>query len=522
MSAHTPLLSSDADVSWRRSRVIIVGVALWLVAMAVRGALMMTARFGGDEALFFQIGMDIVEGKAFPLVGTPITDGAARLPGPAFLYLMAAPLLFWPAPEAQYLFTEALGACTVVVWWLTARRIVGDPAAALSGGLLACAPWAALFSDRTWNPNVLPFFVVVAMAAAWRLREVPGSRAALIMWPTCALLPQLHLSAPVAWVGLFFLVGPRSLRAALTSSSYRRRHLLGLLFAALLFVPLAVHEMQTGFANTRHLFVETVGQKGGERHPWGFVWVPVYALRLLTTDVSYHELSGYWGGPDEWRCLQSLWCGTEARPHHPLRILGLMASIVVGVGACIGSIVAARRDQRARIVVVAVASAVVANTALMALSAKQVFGHYVIVLLPWVFLLVATSLRHARGRWRSTLVVCVIVSALVGIEATSSVSRHVDARIGLEVHRRAVAAIDADARARGINEAEPVALSFVGLYGSRFDWQVFVTRAAHAPWRLDPRARRRRFALTPLHAAAPSGAIGAPVSLEHALLWRLR
>jgi hypothetical protein len=521
MSASEPCAAMSANATWRTPRVIVVGVALWLVAMAVRGSLLTTARFGGDEALFFQLGMDIVEGKAFPLLGTPITDGAARLPGPAFLYLMAAPLFFWPAPEAQYLFTEALGACTVVVWWLTARRIVGDWAAALSGGWLACAPWAALFADRTWNPNVLPFFVVVAMASAWRVREAPGSRAALVLWPSCALLPQLHLSAPVAWVGLLVLVGSRSLRAA-TTSSCRRHHLLGLVVAGLLFVPLAVHEAQTEFANIHHLLDETVGRQGGERHPWGFVWVPVYALRLLTTDVSYHELSGYWGGPDEWRCLHSLWFGTEARPHHPLRILGLIASLVVGVGAFFGTVVAARRDPRARIVSIAVASAIVANAALMALSAKQVFGHYVIVLLPFVFLLVATSLRHAQGRWRSILIVCVVVSSLVGVEATMSVSRHVDARIGLRVHRRAVDAIDDDARARGINEDEPVALSYVGIYGSRFDWQVFVTRAAKAPWRLDPRARVRRFAVTPLGAPAPKHAVGPSIDLEHALLWRLR
>lgn len=508
-------------LAWSPRRAIVMGIALFVLAGALRVALLHTARFGGDEALFFRLGMDIVEGKSLPLLGTQITDGAARLPGPTFLYLMALPLLVWRAPEAQYLFTELLGAVTVVVLWQTLRRPLGERPAAITGLAFALSPWAALYADRTWNPNVLPFFVVVGVAAALRLREAPGGRAAVVFWPTLALLPHLHLSAPVAWAGLLALVGVATLRQA-TTAAHRRLHLVGLGLALLCYLPLLVHEVQTGFGNTRQIFAETVGRQGGERHPWGFVWVPVYALRLLTTDVSYHELSGYWGGPDEWRCLQSLWLGTDARPWHPLRVLGLLCSVVVSVGAWGGAITAARRDATARAVVIAAVVAVVANTALMGVAAKQVFGHYIITLLPFMLLLLAVSLRHARGRWLTVLHVCVAVAALVGVEATLSVSRRVDARIGLEVHRRAGAVMAKDADAAGLPQSEPIALFFVGLRSSHYDWHAFGTRALSLPWHFDQRARRRRYALTPPQTPPPRGAVGDAVDVGHAWLWRLR
>ena len=506
---------------WMRHRIVVVGLVLFVLAAALRVALLMTARFGGDEALFFRLGMDIVEGRSFPLLGTQITDGDARLPGPTFLYLMALPLLVWRAPEAQYLFTELLGAVTVVVLWAALRRPFGERPAAVTGFVFALSPWAALYADRTWNPNVLPFFVVIGVATALRLREAPGSRTAMVFWPTLALLPHLHLSAPVAWAGLLVVVGLGALRRA-TLSTQRRWHLVGLALAALCYVPLLVHEVQMGLGNTRQILAETVGRQGGERHPWGFVWVPVYALRLLTTDVSYHELSGYWGGPDEWRCLKSLWWGTDARPHHPLRILGLIASVVVSVGAWATAIAAARRDVMARVVVVAAVVAVVANTALMGVAAKQVFGHYIIGLLPFMLLLLATAWRHAGGRWRALLSACVIVTALVGVEATLSVSRRIDARIGLEVHWRAGAVIARDADEAGLPQSEPIALFFVGLRSSHYDWHVFGTRAMSLPWHFDQRARRRRYALTPLQAPPPRGAMGNAVDVGQALLWRLR
>ncbi|HEY4222232.1 MAG TPA: glycosyltransferase family 39 protein, partial [Myxococcota bacterium] len=350
---------SDASISNRRA--LVLGAVVFLIALALRLALLHTARFGGDEALFFGIGLDIVDGKHLPLLGTQITDGQGRLPGPAFLYLMALPLLIARAPEAQYAFTEVLGAVTVGVFWHAMRRPFGEVGAAFAALLLALSPWSALYADRTWNPNVLPLFVALGLLAALRVREDPRSRWLCALVPLCAVMPQLHMSAPVAWAGLVVVAWPALARRR----DIPRRHIaLALALAAALYVPLAIHEIATGFGNTRAILNETVGN--GDRHPLSFLWVPVYALRFLTLDATYHELSGYWGGPDEMACLKAALLGSTPRPFSPLRLAALLASVALAIAA-LAALVRAK-DQRA--FVWAALAALLTNIAFIAVTGK--------------------------------------------------------------------------------------------------------------------------------------------------------
>lgn len=475
---------------------MVVAVGLFVLAAVIRLLLLRTARFGGDEALFFGIGMDIVEFKAWPLLGTQITDGAARLPGPAFLYVMALPLVVAKAPEAQYAFVELLGAVTVVVFWAALRRRYGERAALVAGVFMACSPWATLYADRTWNPNVMPFFVVTALWCAWRLRDTPQSRCVVAWWPLLAVLPQLHMSAPVAWAGLVVVAGRGWLKREALHER-RREHALGLLLAFALYIPLLVHEFGSDFGNTRRIFAETVGHVGGERHPWGFVWVPVYALRFLTLDVTYQELTGYWGGPNEFNNLAALFAGTAARPMNAWRGLALGASFVVLVVVVIVTIRSSLRERRVGVAGAAALVAVLANMALMGLAAKQVFGHYVTNLVPFVLTGIAVVVATARSTVVQRLfLLAVVVTCVGGIEATLSISRNVDAKIGLGVHRCVTQAIVDDAASRGLPQTEPVHLGFIGVRSSLYDWHVFATRAMNVPLHFDKRAPRRRFVLT--------------------------
>jgi hypothetical protein len=500
-----------------RMRAFAAGAVVFVVAAVVRLAMWQTARFGGDEALFFRIGAGIVDGTDLPLLGTQITDGAARLPGPAFLYVIALPLLVWRAPEAQFLFVELLGAVTVVVQWHLLRVPFGDRGAFVTGLLVACSPWSALYADRTWNPNVLPLVIVVALLAALRVRQDAGSRWGIALLPLLALMPQFHMAAPVAWAGTGMVVGGAWVRMP-------KRHVaVGLAIAALLYVPLLVHELSTGWSNTRQIVAETVGRQGGERHPWGFVWVPVYALRFLTLDVTYHELTGYWGGPDEWRCLRALFQGTPARPFHVARFAALVASVALAISAVAGVVHESWRTRRIGPLGRAFVAALVVNTLLMAATAKQVFGHYVTCLYPFVIVAWAALFATLRGRAFVAAVGVAVVVGVGGVEATWSVSDNVDARIGLGVHRCAATKI-VDVASAEHRPAGPVRLEFRGLRSSVYDWQVFVRDALRSPLRIDPRATDLRFALTPAAAPRPADArADAPdVDCGAARLWRLR
>jgi hypothetical protein len=470
----------------------VVGAAIFVVAAALRVALLPTARFGGDEALFFGIGADIVDGVRFPLLGTQLTDGAARLPGPACLYLMALPLLFKHSPEAQYLFVELLGAATVLLFWHTMRRPFGERGALFAGVLMALSPWSALYADRTWNPNVSPFFLGVAFFCALRVHASPRSRFLMLFVPSAAVLAQFHMSAPVAWAGLLVLLLP-------VWRTLDRRHLgLGLLFAALLYVPLMVHEFDTGFGNTRQILAETVGSKK-EHHPTSFLWIPVYALRFLTLDVTYHELTGYWGGPDEIACLKAAILGSPARPFHPLRLLALLGSValaVVAVAVWARSAWTARREGNAGKTpawfALAFVAALAANLLLLGATGKQVFGHYVTNLFPFVFVAFA-ALGQRISDMRKPVAVLVLVCGglfcIGGVESTLSISRRVDGRIGLEVHRRTLEFIRADGQRDGDSDA-PVRLDFA-FRSSWYDWHMYATRAMNMPIHFDKNGPRR-------------------------------
>ncbi len=502
-----------------RWRMHAAGIVVFFLALALRVALLPTARFGGDEALFFNIGMDIVELGRWPALGTQITDGAGRLPGPTFLYLMALPLVVFRGPEAQFLFVEVLGALTATVFWHALRRPFGERGALYAGVLFALSPWAALYADRTWNPNVMPFFVTLALLAALRVRELPTSRWLVAFLPLGAVLAHLHMSAPVAWAALAAVVAPSVRR-------WPRRHVVaGLVACALLYVPLAAHELSTGFQNTRNILAETVGAK--ERHPWSFLWVPVYALRFLTLDVTYHELSGYWGGPDELACLKAAVLGSPPRPHHPLRVLALASSVLLAALAVTSALRRPRAPNGAVAprspLVLAFVAGLVANLLLLGAAGKQVFGHYVTNLMPFVFWVYAAYGARALARPRSAAGALAMMLGAVfcvgGVEATLAISQRVDGRIGLAVHRRTLEHIRADGEAEGSAGAS-VRLDF-GYRSNLYDWHAYGTRAMRMQLHFDRNAERR-YLLLERGRPAPTGARAGPLDVGYADLYRMR
>jgi hypothetical protein len=171
-------------------------------------------------------------------------------------------------------------------------------------------------------------------------------------------------------------------------------------------------------------------------------------------------------------------------------------------------------------------AALVTNLALLGSSGKQVFGHYVTNLLPFVFVAYASlgrALVAASPRVRALALVGALVFCLGGVEATLSISRNVDGRIGLEVHRRTLAIIRADGERDG-NASEPVRLDF-GYRSNLYDWHMFATRAMDMPihfeTRGEPRASRR-YRLTERDAAPPRNAIGEAIDVGYARLYRVR
>ncbi len=427
-----------------------LAIVLFLVALAARLALVFTSRFAGDEAPFWEVARGIAKGTSFPTLGPSITGGAARHPGPAFYWLMALPQLVSSAPEVTNAYVAVLGAISVVLYFHALRPFFDDAGAGLAALFMACMPWSTLYWDRIWNPNVLGFLVALAFWSACRLRRDPSSSAVALLLVACAAMPQFHLSSPVVWCALAALVVP-------TARGWSRRWAaVGAGLGLALYVPFAYSEIVTRGADTRAFLAET-----GANASFDFVRVPLWAFRLLTLDVSYHQLYGYWGVRSERELLAAVVRGTPDFPWSAWRFALVVLSVAVALAALAAALDRARRRTPvtpqaapngdpvatgARPFLWAATVGLAANVALLGIARKPIFGHYVHALLPFYFVAFAElgcwTKEHARFLWPIGAACALVLVG--GLEAAQRISRRLDARNGLWTIRHVLAALRAD------------------------------------------------------------------------------
>jgi hypothetical protein len=424
------------------SRPYIVGLALFVVACCTRLLLIGTARFLGDEIEQWEMATRIVKGEEYPLLGREITTMAhsPHLPGPIFFYLMALPLFISRAPEACNAMVAVLGATATVIYWSALRPYFGLLGATFAAFFMACMPWSSLYADRIWNPNAVVIFVAIAFYAACRVRRKPSFGGVVLLFVSAAAIPQFHLSAPVVWIPLIPIAWP----------SIRKWRwywpLVGVVCAAALYVPMVVSEVRHHWENTRYLLHDTAEKTLDYRR------VPLWAFRLLTLDISYHEIPAYWGGAHtEKEMLRFALHGSpDFRFNFARRlVLGLSAGFAA-LAVIVATLDAWRmaRHGRPRPFYWAALLALITNTALLGLSHKAIYGHYIHLPLPFYFVAFAAIGRDAR-RWNVTNKALTFGMAAAicvgGIDAATWESRTLDARNGLRTMRQVIAAIRSDA-----------------------------------------------------------------------------
>ena len=452
-------------------RPLLVSALLFMVALLARLALVLTSRFTGDEITFWDQAHKIAKGQEFPLLGPSITGGGARHPGPLLYYIIAIPLLVNPAPEAANVFVAALGAVTVIIFWRSLRPFFGERGALLAGLMMACSPWSTLYADRIWNPNIIGFFVALSFSAACRLRKQPALWPVIVLFVSQAAMPHLHMSSPMVWLALLPIWLP----------SVRRWRwwwpLVALALAATLYIPMLIHELKTDWFNTKTFLAETASNTSTD-------WqrVPLWAFRLFTLDVSYHQLHSYWGTHTEKEMFAFIQDGNSDFHYSPMRHALLALSVLFAVftlglavfrtsaplGRAVFRFVKDRRWswgwwKRSHPFFWAGLVGLFANVLLLKATHKDVFGHYVQPLLPFYFVAFADlGLWSGKGLrtplvWGTALLVCV-----GGIDAAVWVSQTMDARNGLLTMRRVIAAVE-----REQPDATRVGLGFGFRNGSR-------------------------------------------------------
>ncbi len=250
-----------------RDRLVLVAV-LALAAAARFPALATRGDFDGDQGHDMLTLLRLVRDGQIPLLGPPTSIGDFHH-GAAYYFLLAP--LAWISgsdPLAVMAGIATLGVAAVAVTWWLARAMGGRVAGLIAGLLLAVSPAAVEESTFIWNPNLIPFFAVVALAAAWRARSSRRARWWTLAVASAGLVMQLHVLGVVFLPPILGFGIAEAVRARRSGDAGRARSILvaigaGLAVVALMYIPLAVHEAQTGFLETRRL-IDYVRAPGGE------------------------------------------------------------------------------------------------------------------------------------------------------------------------------------------------------------------------------------------------------------------
>jgi len=234
---------------------IALAALLRLPGLATRGAF--DADQGHDALALLRFTRDGV----IPLLGPPTSIGDFH--HGAFYYYLLAPVAAVSAanPVALEVAIALMGVVAVgVVWWLAramAGPVAGPLAGAIAGLLLAVSPAAIDESTFLWNPNPIPLFAALSLAAAWRAHQTGRARWWVLAIACAGIVFQLHVLGIVFIPAVLALLVADWLTARRRGDPERAHRLLragvgGLAVIALLFVPLLVHELQTDWSESRH------------------------------------------------------------------------------------------------------------------------------------------------------------------------------------------------------------------------------------------------------------------------------
>ena len=142
-------------------------------------------------------------GTGWPLAGA-LTEGVRG--SSLFIYLVSLPnQLIWH-PLTGVVLVALLNVWAVFLAYRLADRLFGHRAALAAGLLLACSPWAVVYSRQLWAGSCLAVVSLwlIGMSLTW-LSE-GGSGRLVRMLVLGFLIPQLHYSglAATAWLAVHY------------------------------------------------------------------------------------------------------------------------------------------------------------------------------------------------------------------------------------------------------------------------------------------------------------------------------
>lgn len=193
-----------------------------------------------------------------PLLG-PKAGGTFLRLGPFFYYFQyASGLLFGRDPVGYAMGIIFLSVATIGIFFLFVRRVFSDRIALGLTAILSVSEFFVMYGRFAWNPNPLPFFILLGLYAL--LRSVDSREERRNLWfllciAMFGIASQLHflafISLPLILVIFLLLRRPR----------YAWKTWIGAFgIIALLYFPVVLNEIETGGQNSQE-FVQAITKK---------------------------------------------------------------------------------------------------------------------------------------------------------------------------------------------------------------------------------------------------------------------
>ncbi len=199
-----------------------------------------------------------------PLLG-PKAGGTFLRLGPAFYYLQyLGALVFGPSPAGMAAVVFITSVASIAVFFFLARRLFPDWLALFLTLGFSASEYFVMYGRFAWNPNMLPFFILLGMYAL--LRSVGGGERNPGRWFLVSVLAfgigtQLHFLAFLAipaFVGLFLIFRRPRFRLRTWGTA--------MAIVAALYFPMFLNELATSGANTREFFGAITEKSTKEEH----------------------------------------------------------------------------------------------------------------------------------------------------------------------------------------------------------------------------------------------------------------
>lgn len=253
--------------------------------------------FLGDEGRDVRVVRRFLVDFDLMFVGPRTSVGDMYL-GPLYYYFMSPwLLLFRFSPVGPAVGVAFLNVLTVFFLWLVGRTWFGKQAGLSAALLFATAPIVIRLGQHSWNPNIMPFFALLAIYSIWKVWQNGSFLWLIVLGIAFAFVLQSHYLGLllVPTVGIIWFLSLWKLR---DKKKFLLYSFWGLIVFLFLMSPLFIFDAKYGWRNTEAILrFFTHRQTTISAKPWNAlpnIW-PIWQTNVVTELLAAgNSQIGFW------------------------------------------------------------------------------------------------------------------------------------------------------------------------------------------------------------------------------------